>query len=83
MLLKLPLVNRSRLGGCLLLNRNSGAFLSFSKMDTTISHSSAESEIKALDELCRHVEAIREILSFLGILNLPATVLFVDNKASI
>ena len=50
---------KSRLGGCLFLGLYSGAFYSYSRSDTiksSMSHSSTEAEIKAIDELAREVE---------------------------
>lgn len=58
---------KSRLGGCLFLGMYSGAISSYSKNDTTVSHSSTEAEIKAIDELCRQIVYIRDILIFMNI----------------
>ena len=58
---------KSRLGGCLFMGYDCGAVLSFSKSDTipsSLSHSSTEAEIKALDELVREVLHILDICDF-------------------
>ena len=77
---------KSRLGGCLFLGMYSGAFHSYSRSDTiksSISHSSTEAEIKAIDELSREVEYWLEILEFTGVtVELPVKI-FVDNKSAI
>jgi hypothetical protein len=56
---------KSRLGGCVFLNFSSGAVFSFSRNDTirnvlnellsALSHSSTESEVKALDVLIMEI----------------------------
>jgi hypothetical protein len=75
---------KSRLGGCLFLNANSGAFCSFSKTDTTVSHSSTEAELKALDELLKQLIKVTEILMFLGIKLSPEPIpVLIDNKSAI
>ncbi len=78
---------KSRLGGCIFLNSVSGAIRSFSKTDTqvsSISHSSTEAEIKAVDEWVREVMHIMDLLEFLcGKPYGRAIPLFVDNKSAI
>lgn len=78
---------KSRLGGCIFLNRNSGAIRSFSKADTipsSISHSSTEAEIKAIDEWIREVMHVVDIVSFLIGRRYDKTIkLFVDNQSAI
>ena len=78
---------KSRLGGCIFLNRHSGAVRSFSKTDTqvsSLSHSSTEAEIKAMDEWVREVLHIVDIVSFLiGRRYSQPVKLFVDNQAAI
>ena len=57
---------KSRLGGCVFMGLDSGAVCSFSRNDTiifTLSHSSTEAEIRAIDLL------IRELLHILDICN--------------
>jgi hypothetical protein len=78
---------KSRLGGCIFLNRYSGAVRSFSKTDSqpsSVSHSSTEAEIKAMDEWCREVLHIVDIVSFLiGRRYDQPIKVFVDNKSAI
>jgi reverse transcriptase-like protein len=78
---------KSRLGGCIFLNRFSGAVRSFSKTDTqpsSVSHSSTEAEIKAMDEWAREVMHIVDIVSFLiGRRYDKPIKLFVDNQSAI
>ena len=61
---------KSRLGGCVFLGYDCGAVMCFSRNDTiksTISHSSTESEIRAIDVLLRELIHIIEICLFLSI----------------
>jgi hypothetical protein len=73
----------SRLGGCLFLGLDSGAIHSFSKKETTVSHSSTESELKALDELVRVIIHTRNLLSFIGYPQEEPTVVHIDNNSAI
>lgn len=77
---------KSRLGGCIFLGYDSGAVYSFSKNSTivsTISHSSTESEILAIDELVRELQHLVDILKFCtGEVELPVKV-YVDNTSAI
>jgi hypothetical protein len=77
---------KSRLGGCLFMNKYSGAFYSYSKNDTsisTISHSSAEAEVKSLDEMAREVVHRREVAQFCRCKVEGPTPLYIDNQAAI
>ncbi|MDP3780457.1 MAG: reverse transcriptase domain-containing protein, partial [Nitrosopumilaceae archaeon] len=77
---------KSRLGGCIFMNYNSGAIRSFSKNDTilsSVSHSSCEAEIKAIDEWIREVMHIVDISNFLIGKYTKTIELFVDNKSAI
>jgi hypothetical protein len=77
---------RSRLGGCLFLSLYSGAILSYSKNDTTIStisHSSTEAEIKSIDEMAREIIHQREVAVFCGLTVNKPTPMYVDTKSSI
>jgi hypothetical protein len=67
----------------LFLGKNGGAVYSFSKNDTTVSHSSTEAEIKAIDELSRQIVHVREILEFMGYILQGACTIYVDNKSAI
>lgn len=77
---------KSRLGGCVFLNADSGSVRSFSKNDTqpsSLSHSSCEAEIKAMDEWVREVLHLMDIYRFLcGPYDDPV-MLFVDSKSAI
>jgi hypothetical protein len=67
---------KSRLGGCIFMNLNSGAVFSFSRNDTirnilgkfmsALSHSSTESEIKALDVLITELLHLLDIIRFIA-----------------
>jgi len=74
---------KSRLGSCVFLNRTSGAISCISKNDTTVSHSSTEPEIKAIDMTCREVVCLRSTLKFLGQEQTKPTKIYVDNKSAI
>jgi hypothetical protein len=74
---------RSRLGGCIFMGMNSGAIYSFSTNDTTVSHSSTEAEIKAIDKVAREVVYQRDVLEFLGQKQEKPTRIYVDNKSAI
>ncbi len=73
----------SRLGGCFYVCPESCAIDCFSKKDRTVSHSSTEAEIKAIDFAIRQIEVIRELLSELGYEQVEPTILFVDNRSAI
>ena len=73
----------SRIGGCIFSGMYTGAFYSFSKNDTTVSHSSTEAEIKALDETIRAVIHTRNIFEFLGFADAESTVIYMDNCSAI
>jgi hypothetical protein len=76
----------SRLGGCIFLGEDSGAIYSYSKNDTTVSHSSTEAEIKALDEIIRVVTHVDNVLDFLFSVELNQSepfIIYVDNQAAI
>lgn len=74
---------KSRLGSCVFLNRSSGAISCVSRNDNTVSHSSTEAEIKAIDMICREIVYFRSILSFLGYTQVNPTKVYVDNKSAI
>jgi len=63
------------------LGLNAGAIYSFSKNDKTVSHSSTESEIKALDATIRAVCHVRDVLKFLGYEQFQPTTVYVDNMS--
>jgi hypothetical protein len=83
---------KSRFGGCVFMNLYSGAIFSFSRNDTrrnllakilsALSHSSTESEIKALDVLILELLHILEITEFIvGEQELPIKI-YCDNKSA-
>ena len=75
--------SKSRLGSCLFLNKTSGSISSISRNDKTVSHSSCEAEIKALDMLFREIVVTRSLLEFLGCPQTEATRIYIDNKSAI
>ena len=65
---------------------NSGAIVSFSKNDTiksSLSHSSTEAEIKAIDEMIQEIEYKLEIFDALRINISRPVKIYCDNKSSI
>ena len=75
---------KSRLGGCVFLGFDSGAIHSFSKNDSLVSHSSTESEIKAVDELVREMMHIKDMLEFvIGHSYDQPMKIFCDNNSAI
>jgi hypothetical protein len=72
------------MGYAVFLNLESGAIMARSHRDTTVSHSSFEIEIKALDELIRALVWIRGFLTELGYCQdeIP-TPIYIDNEAAI
>jgi hypothetical protein len=74
---------KSRLGGCLFLGTDSAAVHSFSKNDTTVSHSSCEAEIKAIDLTIKAVMHVRDVLAFMNEEQIDKTTIYTDSKSSI
>ena len=77
---------KSRLGGCVFMNADSGSICSFSRNDTqpsSLSHSSCEAEIKAMDEWMREVVHIMDMYAFLCGPYTEPVHLFVDNLSAI
>jgi len=75
--------SKSRLGSCLFINYDCGAISCVSKNDSTVSHSSTEAEIKAIDMVCREIVNVRSILKFLEQEQTEPTKVYVDNKSAI
>jgi hypothetical protein len=73
----------TRIGYCFFLNLESGTIYARSTKSNTVSHSSAESEIKAIDECVRLLTWMRGFLAELGYPQLEPTVIYVDNTAAI
>jgi hypothetical protein len=74
--------SKPRLGYCFYLNNDSGSILARSFKDKTVSHSSCESEIKAIDETVRQAIWIRGFLSELGFPQLEPTVIYTDSQSA-
>jgi hypothetical protein len=74
--------SRSQLGNCFFLTRDSGAIYSVSKKDNTVSHSSTESELKAIDMCTRTIIYLRNLLKELEFEQHEPTIIYVDNKSS-
>ncbi len=77
---------KCRLGGCVFFNADSGSIKSFSKNDTrpsTLSHSSCEAEIKAMDEWVREVMHIMDMYKFLCGPYTEPVQLYVDSRSAI
>jgi hypothetical protein len=78
---------KSRLGGCVFMNDDSGAVYSFSTNDaypeSTISHSSCAAEIKALDKIVQEIEYQVQVCECLQLpITLPVPI-FIDNKSAV
>jgi hypothetical protein len=73
----------SRLGGCLFLGDDAGSIQSFSRNDSTVSHSSCEAEIKAIDLVIKSVLHVRDLLSFFGEEQKNKTIIYCDSKSGI
>jgi hypothetical protein len=71
--------SKSQLAYCFFLNKTSGTVSARSKKDTTVSHSSAEAEIKALDLAILQATWFRGFLSEIGYPQLEPTVIFTDS----
>jgi len=73
---------KSRLGYCFYLNLESGAIVSRSFHDQTVSHSSCEVEIKAIDEAVRQVIWLRGFLEEITFKQLKPTVIYTDSQSA-
>ena len=74
--------SKSRLAFCLFLNLTSGCIIAKSWKDNTVSHSSTEAEIKAIDALIREIVWMRGFLKELGYEQSTPTTIYVDNESS-
>ena len=74
--------SKSQLGFCFYLNETSGAVIAKSKRDTTVSHSSTEAEIKAIDLAIREATWFRGFLNELGYPQNEPTIIYTDNLAA-
>ena len=75
--------SKSQLGFCFYLNTTSGAIIAKSKRDSTVSHSSTEAEIKAIDLAIREATWLRGFLSELGFTQDGPTPIYTDNNAAV
>jgi hypothetical protein len=73
----------SRLAYCFFLNLTSGCICAKSFKDSTVSHSSTEAELKALEEAIRQTVWLRNFLAELTYLQSKPAVIYVDSKSSI
>jgi hypothetical protein len=73
----------TRLGYCFFLSLDSGTIYARSTKSNTVSHSSTESEIKAIDECIRQLTWMRGFLAELGYPQTDPTEIKVDNKSAI
>ena len=74
--------SKSQLAYCFFLNRTSGTISCRTKKDTTVSHSSCDAELKALDEAVRAAIWLRNFLTELGFPPKAATTIYIDNSAA-
>jgi hypothetical protein len=71
--------SKSQLAYCFFLNKTSGTISARSRKDTTVSHSSAEAEIKAIDLAILQATWFRGFLTEIGYPQREPTVLFTDS----
>jgi hypothetical protein len=71
--------SKSQLAYCFFLNKTSGTVCAKSKKDTTVSHSSAEAELKALDLAVLQATWFRGFLSEIGYPQKEPTVIYTDS----
>jgi hypothetical protein len=65
------------------LGHCAGAVITHCKRSTTVSHSSAQSEIKAMSEVCKSITADRLLLGQLGEPQIDPTLLYTDSQAGV
>jgi hypothetical protein len=70
-------------GFALYLSAETGAYTAESKRSTTVSHSSAQSEVKSMNETCKRISADRALLALLGETQLQPTSLYTDSQAGV
>ena len=75
--------SKGRIGIVFYLSADSGAVVTISKMEKTVSHSSMESEISAIDLTIRYANYIRNFLAELHLVQLTETKIYCDSKKSI
>lgn len=74
--------SKSQLAYCFFLNLTSGTICARTKKDTTVSHSSAEAEVKALDMAIVQAVWLRGFLAELGYEQKEATVIYTDSLSA-
>jgi hypothetical protein len=74
--------SKPRLGYCFFLNNESGTILARSFKGKSVSHSSCESEIYAIDETVRQAIWLRGFLEELGFPQLEPTVIYTDSQSA-
>jgi hypothetical protein len=74
---------KCRLGAAIFAGPDSGAYHAVSFLDTTVSHSACEGEIKVIDYIAREIVNQRVLLKELGHEQIEPTVIFTDSKSSI
>jgi hypothetical protein len=72
----------SQLGTCFFITKDSASISASSKKDTTVSHSSTEAEIKAIDKAIREAIYYRSILEELSYKQEEPTTLYIDSKSA-
>jgi hypothetical protein len=65
------------------LSPEAGAVTVSCKRSTTVSHSSAQSEVKAMSEACKSITADREMLALLGETQINPSQLYTDSMAGV
>jgi transposase InsO family protein len=74
--------SRSQLAYCFFLNLTSGTICARTLKSNTVSHSSTEAEVKALDEAIRQSVWLRGFLLELGFPQNSPTVIYTDNQSA-
>ena len=75
--------SRYQYGYALSLNRHSGFYSIASKRSKTVSHSSLQSEMRALCDVCKEVSADRDLLAALGFPQQKPTLVLTDSLCAI
>ncbi len=73
----------SQLGRCFFITKDSACISAGSKKDSTVSHSSCESEIKAIDAAVREAVYLRSLLKELAYEQKKPTRIYVDSASAI
>jgi ribonuclease HI len=74
---------QSRIGGVFYLGYGCGAFHSYSRKETTHSHSSMEAEVKAIDRALQNIIHFRNVLEELGYIQFEPTIIYTDSQATV